>query len=74
MKFCKDCKWEGGGTDIYTCIHPAIARAGERSIVTGKIPFEPQHCDKIREDESKCGLEGRLWAPNRRTKLKEWLK
>ena len=76
MKFCKDCKWESkeGFSNLYMCHHPAIARAGEKSLVTGKIPFKPQHCREIRADETKCGSEGRFWAPNRKTRLKEWLK
>jgi len=76
MKFCKDCKWRHyhGYGYLSECEHPAIARTGERSVVTGKVPFRPEQCDRVREDETKCGLEGRFWAPNRKTRLKEWLK
>ena len=75
MKLCKDCKYHGGGyykgffkktyvpTSHY-CTHSESLKE-IRDVITGehKVLKDYKHCLTMREDESKCGIEGKYYEP-----------
>ena len=67
MKFCKDCIYQ---KNFIECHHPEAYKS--TNLIGGFDNYKT--CGEFREEDEKCGPEGKLWKPKFLHWVKEWIR